>query len=596
MTCAAKKDFTILSLAGESGDAVFEKMLVRQLPLGWADPHAYPTCKLAKRKVWTGFFGLKKLWGKVNNMDLPRYQVAIIGSGFGGSVAALRLAERGLKVVVLEKGRRWESQDFPATNWNVPKAFWFPALGCRGIWGLKLFRQVLVLHGVGVGGGSLVYANTLMEPPPSVWQEPSWGPLGRAKTQIVQQYNTVYKMLGASINPFLGPADEALHLAARRRGRGHLFAPTRVGVFFGEPGKEHPDPYFAGEGPVRVGCTFCGGCMTGCRVGAKNTLDKNYLYLAEKFGAQVVAEAQVTGIIPKEEGYLLEWQRPGGLGQRRYIWAKTVVLAAGVLGTVKLLLSCRQRGLLPLLSPRLGQGVRTNNEALLGITAAGRKDLWQGVAIGSMVPMDDQTTMEPVRFAPGNDVMLLLGTLLTDGDGRWPRWARWFWQVAQHPLTFLRVSKPWGKAQSSVVLLVMQTQPSAMELSLRRSFLWPWRHTLVSRQMPGVPRVPSYIPLANQVAREMAAAMGGIAQSALNEVLFDIPTTAHILGGCSPGEGPELGVVDGDLQVWGYPGLYVMDGSVVAANLGVNPSLTIAALAEYGSQRLAAKLTDRISG
>lgn len=522
-------------------------------------------------------------------MDVPRHQVAIIGSGFGGSVAALRLAEKGLEVVVLEKGRRWESQDFPATNWNLPKAFWIPDLGFRGIWGLKLFHHVLVLHGVGVGGGSLVYANTLMEPPPSVWQDASWGPLGRAKAEILQQYDTVRKMLGASFNPLLAPADEALHQAARRRGREHLFSPTQVGVFFGEPGKECPDPYFGGAGPARVGCTFCGGCMTGCRVGAKNTLDKNYLFFAEKLGAQVLPETEVTALIPDDGGYLLEWQRPGLLGRRRYLWAKTVVVAAGVLGTLKLLLSCRRRGLLPFLSPKLGQGVRTNNEALLGITAGHRRDLWQGVAIGSMVPMDEQTIMEPVRFAPGNDVLLLLGTLLTDGGGPWPRWWRWLGQIAQHPLAFLRVSKPWGKAQSSVVLLVMQTQPSAMEVGLRRSRLWLWRHTLVSRRMHGVPRVPSYIPLANQVAREMAAAIGGIAQSALNEVLFDIPTTAHILGGCSPGEGPDLGVVDGQLQVWGHPGLYVMDGSVVPANLGVNPSLTIAALGEYASRRLRAQ-------
>lgn len=331
--------------------------------------------------------------------------------------------------------------------------------------------------------------------------------------------------------------------------------------------------------------------MTGCRVGAKNTLDKNYLFLAEKFGAEVFSEAEVTAITPAEEGYVLEWQRPGAVGQRRHIWAKIVVVAAGVLGTVKLLLSCRRRGSLPLISSKLGQDVRTNNEALLGITAPHRQDLWQGVAIGSVVPMGDQTTMEPVRFAPGNDVLLLLGTLLTNGGGCWPRWVRWLGQIAQHPLTFFRVSRPWGKARSSVVLLVMQTRPSAMELFLRRSWLRPWRHTLASRRMSGAPRVPSYIPLANQVAREMAAAIGGIAQSALNEVLFDIPTTAHILGGCLPGEGPELGVVDGDLQVWGYPGLYVMDGSVVAANLGVNPSLTIAAIAEYAAQRLAARLT-----
>ncbi len=515
-------------------------------------------------------------------MDRPRYDVAVVGSGFGGSVAALRLAEKGYRVLVLEKGRRWQPGDFAKRNWHLSKAFWLPGLGFHGPWALKLFRQVLVLHGVGVGGGSLVYANTLMEPKPVVWDDPAWGPLRSKKHEFLRHVPTVLRMLGATTNPRLGPADEALRRAARRRGREAFFGPTRVGVFFGEPGVEVADPYFGGKGPPRVGCTFCGGCMTGCRVGAKNTLDKNYLHLAQQAGAHVLAEAEVTALVPQQDGgFLLRWRRPGTVGVGGWLWARRVVLAAGVMGTLKLLLECQQRGWLPALSPRLGTNVRTNNEALLGVTAPDREDLWQGVAIGSAVEMDDTTTMEPVRFAPGNDVLLLLGTLLTDGGGSWPRWVRWLGQVAHHPLLFLRVSKPWGKARSSVVLLVMQTQPTAMRLVLRRSRLAPWRLTLASARQGGASRVPSYLPIANQVARELGAELGGMPQSALNEVLFDIPTTAHILGGCAPGEGPEVGVVDEGLQVHGYPGLFVMDGSVVSANLGVNPSLTIATLAEY---------------
>ncbi|KDA53522.1 hypothetical protein EG19_04760 [Thermoanaerobaculum aquaticum] len=514
-------------------------------------------------------------------MDAPRVDVVIVGSGFGGSVAALRLAEKGYRVLVLEKGRRWNPEDFPRYNWNLPRAFWLPALGFRGIWGLKLLRDVLVLHGVGVGGGSLVYANTLMEPAAKVWEDPGWGPLRERFREILRHYPSVLRMLGAAVNPRLGAADEALRRAAARRGREHTFAPTRVGVFFGEPGVEVPDPYFGGEGPSRVGCTFCGGCMTGCRVGAKNTLDRNYLFLAQKLGAQIQAECEVVAIEPAGQGYLVRWRRPGFSGVSGVVAAERVILAAGVLGTVKLLLQCKEQRLLPALSPRLGFRVRTNNEALLGVTSRSRQDLWQGVAIGSVVQMDEYTTMEPVRFAPGNDVLLLLGTLLTDGGPGVPRGLRWFGQVVRHPWRFLRVTKPWGKAASSVVLLAMQNEPSETRLVLKHPLWKLGRATLGSRPVQGAPRVPSYLPLANQVARELAEELDAIPQSALNEVILDIPTTAHILGGCVPGEGPEHGVVDAGFEVFGYPGLYVMDGSVVGANLGVNPSLTIASLAEY---------------
>ncbi len=517
--------------------------------------------------------------------------VVIVGSGFGGSVAAFRLAEKGYRVLVLEKGRRWRPQDFPKCNWNLPRAFWFPTLGFHGIWGLKLLRDVLVLHGVGVGGGSLVYANTLMEPAAGVWENPGWGPLRERHREILQHYPKVLRMLGAAVNPRLGAADEALRRAAARRGREHTFAPTRVGVFFGEPGVEVPDPYFGGEGPPRVGCTFCGGCMTGCGVGAKNTLDRNYLFLAEKHGAVVQAESEVVAIEPAPwGGYWVRWRRPGYRPVSGVVAADRVILAAGVLGTVKLLWQCKEKGLLPALSPKLGFRVRTNNEALLGVTSRSREDLWQGVAIGSMVQMDEHTTMEPVRFAPGNDVLLLLGTLLTDGGPGLPRGLRWLGHVLTHPWRFLRVSKPWGKAASSVVLLAMQNEPSETRLVLKHPFWRLGKATLGSRAIPGAPRVPSYLPVANQVARELAAELDAIPQSSLNEVLLDVPTTAHILGGCVPEDNPERGVVDASLQVFGYPGLFVMDGSVVGANLGVNPSLTIAALAEYAVSLWPARL------
>lgn len=509
--------------------------------------------------------------------------VIVVGSGFGGAVAALRLAERGLRVMVVEKGRRWRPEEFAATNWNIPKSFWLPWLGCYGIWSLHLLREVLVLHGVGVGGGSLVYANTLLEPPPEVWDDPAWRSLADWRGEMPEHYSTARRMLGVVRNPRLGPADEALRRSAELRGRGGSHHPTDVGVFFGEPGVEVPDPYLGGEGPARRGCTFCGGCMTGCREGAKNTLDRNYLHLASRRGARIVAETQVELLEPLPGGgWRVLWRRATRrLGAERGTFtAPRVVLAGGVLGTVSLLLTCRAKGTLAHLSPRLGALTRTNSEALLGLTSRSRDDLWQGIAIASAAQLDEVTRMEPVRFTKGADVMLLLGTLLTDGGGGAPRGLHWLGNLARHPLAALRVARPWGKAERSVVLLVMQTHDNHTQLVAERRWYWPFRPTLTSRAPADQPIPPSFIPLANQVAREMAAALDAVPQSALNEVLLDVPTTAHILGGCPMGATSAQGVVDPRGAVFGADGLYVMDGSVVGANLGVNPSLTITALAE----------------
>ncbi len=510
--------------------------------------------------------------------------VIVVGSGFGGSVAALRLTEKGYRVVVLEKGKRWTPAQFAATNWNIPKSFWFPWLGCYGIWALHLLRDVLVLRGVGVGGGSLVYANTLLVPPDTVWDDPMWKGLEAWREVMPAHYRTVQRMLGATTTPRLGVADEALRRVAARRGREATFRPTEVGVFFGEPGVEVPDPYFGGAGPSRVGCTWCGACMTGCRDGAKNTLDKNYLYLAERGGARILPETQAELLERLGDG---RWQvhfrrvTERVAPARGVLRARRVVLAGGTLGTVSLLMDSQRRGSLTGLSPRLGDITRTNSEALLGITARHRADLWQGVAIAAAVQMDESTAMEAVRFTRGADVMLLLGTLLTDGGGALPRPLRWLGQVLRHPVDFLRATRPWGKAERSVVLLVMQTQDNRTRLVQRRRWCWPFRPTLTSEPLVGQVRLPSYIPIANQVARELAAELDAVPQSALNEVLLDVPTTAHILGGCPMGRGPDEGVVDSRGRVFGQPGLFVTDGSIVSANLGVNPSLTIAALAEH---------------
>jgi cholesterol oxidase len=510
--------------------------------------------------------------------------VAIIGSGFGGSVAALRLSEKGYRVTVIEKGKRWQPEDYPKTNWNLRKGFWFPWIGCYGTWGLHLLRESLILHGVGVGGGSLVYANTLFEPPETVWDDPQWKGLEDWRAIMPEHFATARRMLGAVTNPKLGDPDHALKRAADRRGLGHTFKPTDVSIYFGEPDVTVPDPYFGGEGPDRTGCNFCGNCMVGCRPGAKNTLDKNYLYLAEQRGARVVPETLVELVDELEGGgYRLHVRTSTSrtLPGRRVLTARKVVFAAGVLGTVKLLMVCKERGALPHLSSALGNVVRTNSEALLGMTSRSRNDLWQGVAIAAKVEVDEVTHMEAVRFSRGSDVMLLLGTMLADGGPGAPRPLRWLGNALRHPLDFWRVTKPWGKAEHSVVLMAMQTADNHTRLVRRRQWLWPFSRALTSQPNTGQPGIPSYIPIANQIAREVGDELDGVPQNSMNEVFLDTGSTAHILGGCAIGSGPDTGVIDTNGEVFGHEGLYVMDGSVIGANLGVNPSLTITALAEH---------------
>ncbi len=509
--------------------------------------------------------------------------VAVVGSGFGGSVAALRFTEKGYRVVVLEKGKRWRPEDHPKTNWNLPKAFWLPWLGCRGTWSLHLLREALILGGVGVGGGSLVYAATLFEPPDPVWDDPAWRELEDWRREMPQHYATARRMLGSAQNPRLGKVDDALRNAAERRGFGETFKPTDVGIFFGEPEEEVPDPYFDGAGPPRTGCTFCGACMVGCRPGAKNTLDKNYLHLAQLDGAEIRPETKVELIEPLSGGGYRLHMRPSTRrmsGDRMSLTAERVVVSAGVIGTSSLLTSCRDRGALPAISRQLGNWVRTNSEALLGITARA-PGLNEGIAITSKIEADEHTHMEPVRFPSGSDVMLLLGTLLTDGGPGVPRQLRWLGNVLRHPIRALRVARPWGKASRSMVLLVMQTEAGHTRITRERRWYWPFSPTITSRTNPGEPRIPSYIPQANKVARELGRELDAVPQSSLNEVLLDTSTTAHILGGCAMADGPDHGVISSRGEVFGYEGLYVMDGSVVAANLGVNPSLTITALAEF---------------
>jgi cholesterol oxidase len=517
------------------------------------------------------------------------YDAIVIGSGFGGSVSALRLSEKGQRVAVLEMGKRWTAADFPSTNWNVRRYLWMPKLFLHGIQQITLLRHVMVLHGAGVGGGSLVYANTLLEPLEPFYSDPQWRDMADWKRVLAPHFATAKRMLGVTEAKHLGETDEILRRTAEESGKGDTFHRTDVGVFFGEPGVTVPDPYFGGEGPARTGCTLCGGCMVGCRHGAKNTLDKNYLYLAEKRGATIIPETKVTDIRPRAGGgYEVDTERSTAILRkgRRTLTARTVVVAAGVLGSVDLLMKCRERGSLPRLSPALGQYVRTNSEALLAVKARSRSaDFSKGIAISAGYYPDEKTHIEAVRYPRGSDFMALLGTLLVGGGPPWPRPLRFLAAAITRPLQLLRTISPFGWARRTMILLCMQAVDNSLELRMRRRWWWPFGRTLDSDRGGRAP-VPTYIPIANETAQRIAKRMDGTPQSVLPEVVFDLSSTAHILGGCPIGKDAACGVVDGACRVYGYDDLLVVDGSVISANLGVNPSLTITALAEHAMSQV----------
>lgn len=514
----------------------------------------------------------------------------IIGSGFGGSVSAMRLTEKGYKVIVVEAGRRWKSEDFPKTNWRVWKSMWMPSLFCRGIMRLTLLSDVLALSGAGVGGGSLVYGNTLLVPPDPFFNDQSWAGMKDWKSALMPFYNTAQRMLGVNKSPRLFRGDESLRRIAKEMGREETFHIADVGIFFGEEGVEVEDPYFDGKGPRRSGCTFCGGCMIGCRHNAKNTLDKNYLYLAEQGGAQVVPDRKVTDVMPLEGGgYQVTTERtdrPWGPRGRSFR-AENIVFSAGVLGTMRLLLDCRKRGSLTKLSQRLGDFVRTNSEAIIGVTSRGREPTHsEGIANASGFYPEPGTHVEALRYSAGSDLLGGLGTLMTDGGGAIPRQLRFLLTILAHPLDFLRTLKPFGWARRSLILVVMQTRSNWLKMRLGRRWLWPFTSTLVTQPADGESKPPTYIPIGHEVARNLAEEYNAFPGSALNEVLLDVPTTAHLLGGACIGPDAEHGVVDERNEVYGHPGLFVIDGSMIPANLGVNPSLTITALAEHAMSQV----------
>ncbi|MBL4849347.1 MAG: GMC family oxidoreductase [Planctomycetes bacterium] len=515
---------------------------------------------------------------------------AIVGSGFGGSVSALRLVEKGYRVVVLEKGRRFRPQDFPKSNWDLRRWMWRPKLGMRGLFKMTVFPHVTVLSGVGVGGGSLVYANTLPTPGSDFFEAPSWAHLGDWERELAPHYPTARRMLGATPYPGMTEADRALQAVARKRNL--PFSQPDVAVYFGEPGKTVKDPYFGGEGPDRTGCTHCGGCMIGCRVGAKNTLDKNYLYLAEKRGLTIWAEHEVTAIRPLPEsegpGYRLEVTERGRV--KRVLRARNVILSGGVLGTVELLLRMREDPAgLPLLSPRVGSFVRTNSEALLGVTSRRKDiDLSRGVAITSIVHTDAHSHIEPVRYPKGSSFFRILSAPHIQGGPLPVRLAQAVSAFARRPLDYLGAAFASRWAERTAVLLYMRTLEGHLDLKLGRAWAQGFVRGLTTRLAEG-PAPLATIPEASELARDFAKEIDGVVQSLLTETVLGIPTTAHILGGACMGKDPDEGVINTDHAVFGYPGLFVIDGAAVSANPGVNPSLTITALAERAMTKIPAK-------
>ncbi|WP_043651585.1 GMC oxidoreductase [Nocardia thailandica] len=510
------------------------------------------------------------------------FDVLIVGSGFGGSVTALRLVEKGYKVGILEAGRRFADDELPKTSWDLRKFLWAPKLGCFGIQRIHPLRDVLILGGAGVGGGSLNYANTLYVPPEPFFNDAQWRDITDWRDELTPYYERAKKMLGVVTNPHMTPADEIFKAVAEDMGVGDTFVQTPVGVFFGEPGKTVDDPYFGGVGPARTGCIECGDCMVGCKYNAKNTLVKNYLYLAEQAGAQVVPLTTVTALRPLPDGsWDVDTERTGAWLRKNPATysARNVVLAAGTLGTQKLLHAMRDRDILPDLSDQLGVLTRTNSESIVGAatkTLAPGQDFTKGVAITSSIHPTPDTHIEPVRYGKGSNSMGLMQTLMVDGGGRVPRWLRFLGIALMHPLLLLRFLSVKNWSERTIISLVMQHLDNSITTYTKRTVFG--RRKLTSKQGHGEPN-PTWIPAGNDVTRRVAEKIGGVAGGTWGEV-FNVPLTAHFLGGAAIGADRSRGVIDGYHRVFGYPTLSVVDGAAVSANLGVNPSLTISAQAE----------------
>ena len=512
------------------------------------------------------------------------YDYVIIGSGFGGSVSALRLSQKGYKVLVIEKGGWWKPEDFPKTNWNLKKWFWLPSLRFFGFFKLTFLRHVGFASGVGVGGGSLVYANTLPRPSTAFFNSGSWAGIIDWKTELEPHYKTAERMLGSTLNPKLYDADLALQELAKHTNCDKDFEHTNVSVFFGEPEKIVPDPYFDGKGPDREGCSHCGACMTGCPHNAKNSLDKNYLHLAINNGVEIIAKHKVTQVMPDDsDGYIVTYSNSHSLfpGKKNQIKTKGVIFSGGVLGTIRLLLDMKKKHLTKL-SEKTGDDIRTNNESLIYVVSKdSTRDFSQGVAIGSIFPSDENSHIEPVRYGAGSNFWKIMGVPLTFGSNFFVRLGKLLFHLVRHPISWLRIYTTKDFARKSVILLFMQHLDSTVKF--KKGFF-----NLTSRISTG--KAPTaFIPEAKVLADNMAKIINGKPFVLSTEALTGIPTTAHILGGAPIGKTAKDGVIDENQKVFGYENMYVCDGAAISANPGVNPSLTITAMTELAMSKIKEK-------
>lgn len=515
------------------------------------------------------------------------YDYIIIGSGFGGSVSALRLSEKKYKVLVIEKGKWFQSEDFPKTNWNLRKWLWMPYLGFYGIMKISAFHHILALSGTGVGGGSLVYANTLPIPKKNFYTTGSWSKLVDWQAELRPFYAQALKMLGATPNPKFYDADKGLQTLAKKVGKQEHFERTNVSVFFGEPDERVPDPYFDGQGPDKTACTFCGGCMTGCRHGAKNTLDTNYLYLAQKKGAEILAEHEVFDVKPNgaddgSDGYIVKAKSVAFFSKTKTFRAKNVIFSGGVLGTVKLLLKLKQTSL-PNLSDKVGDDIRTNNETLISVSSLNKHtDVSKGVAIGSIFHTDENSHLEPVRYSSGSGFWKILHFPYVTGANVFIRFGKLFGKILSSPVEYFKIYFVNSWSRKTTVLLFMQSIDST--LKFKRGVFGG----LVSRLSTG--KKPSaFIPESIELTKGFAKIMNAKATAMVTDTLFGIPSTAHILGGAVMAADISQGVIDKNNRVFAYKGLMVCDGAAISANPGVNPSLSITAISERAMAQIPEK-------
>ncbi len=523
----------------------------------------------------------------MKNQKIEIYDYIVVGSGFGGSVSAMRLAEKGYRVLVLEKGKRYENKDFAITNYDVKKYLWLPVLRCFGIQEMTIFKDVFIVRGVGVGGGSLVYANTHVEPPDAFYNHAAWAKMADWRTVLQPFMATAKRMLGTTRYQNMHREDEILCEIAEDMGREAYFDGVEVGVYFGD--KDTPtDPYFGGEGPMRTGCQYCAGCLVGCRFGAKNTLDKNYLWFAEKYGATILPETTVEKIEFENGIYTISTTKSTAFFSEKnnVFQAKGIVMSAGVIGSMEILLKQKHHyKTLPNLSDTLGERVRTNSESICGVGLTNEK-LNNGIAISSIFQADEHTHVEVFKFPNGSGFMGRLGVMAASESSPVLRFFKFFYNILRHPITSLRLALNFEFASNSVLLLVMQSLDNQVKLRWNKGFFGFFKRISLETGEQGV---PAFLPIAQDISTRFAEKTSGTPLNAVTEIFLNMSTTAHVLGGCPMAETAAEGVINADFAAHGYPRFYILDGSVIQGNLGVNPSLTITTLAEYAMSKIERK-------